>query len=73
MKHSTVTTRDLERDANDESYLTNTNLRNLAWRKVNVSLRRRKDAARRSTILSDIDGYAAAGMIDAPWWMPLTD
>ena len=66
MKHSAVTTTDVERDANDESNLTNTEVKDLAWRKVDVVLNRKGSDTRKKSILSNIDGYAAAGMVDIP-------
>lgn len=63
MKHSTVSTKDIERDAIDESYLTNTNVHSFAWRNIKVESRKRKSDSHLKCILSDIDGYAQAGTI----------
>lgn len=55
---------DVERDAVVESYLTNDNVHSLGWHKVQVNATKR--SSRPTSILSDIDGYAKAGLDNPP-------
>ena len=65
MKQSPVSTSDIEQDVLDESYLENATVHNLSWRKVGVERRSWKSwesDLKPKPILSNIDGYAEAGM-----------
>ena len=62
IQHFSISTMDLERDAVDDSHQINTKIRSIEWRKVNVESRSRKSDLSK-IILSNIDGYAKAGMV----------
>jgi len=61
MKQSSDSNSDVERDAIDETHLTNNDVQSLVWQKVQVELRSWKSDLRPKSILSNIDGYAQAG------------
>lgn len=63
MANVTDTSSDVERDAAVESYLTNDSVHSLGWHKVQVNTTSRASDSKPKSILSDIDGYAKAGMI----------
>ena len=63
MEKSTVSTSDVERDAIDKSYLENATIHNFSWRKVKVETKTWKSDLKPKSILSNIDGYAEAGII----------
>ncbi len=52
---------DIERDAIDETHLTNNNVHSLAWQTVRVDLKNRASDVVPRSILSNIDGYTKAG------------
>ncbi len=52
---------DIERDAIDETHLTNNNVHSLAWQTVRVDLKNRASDVVPASILSNIDGYTKAG------------
>lgn len=61
MKHFSDSNSDIERDAVDETHLTNDIVHSLAWQTVQVDLRNRKGNVEPKSILSNIDGYTKAG------------
>lgn len=63
MKQATRSVMDIERNAIDEAHLTNTTIRNLTWRCIDVEKRSWKSDVRPTRILSKIDGYAEAGTL----------
>lgn len=61
MKHFSESHSDIERDAIDETHLTNNNVHSLAWQTVRVDLKKRNGDFLPKSILSNIDGYTKAG------------
>lgn len=61
MKYLSDSNSDIERDAIDETHLTNNNVYSLTWQTVQVVLKNRHGHAQPKSILSNIDGYAKAG------------
>lgn len=61
MKETSDASTDIERDAIDETHLTNTNVHSLAWQNVQVETDCRKSDLRSKFILSQINGIAKAG------------
>lgn len=62
MKYINRSVGDVESNAIDESHLTNTTIRSLSWRGIEVEKRGWSDA-RPTPILSNIDGFAEAGTL----------
>ncbi|KAL6720473.1 hypothetical protein ACLMJK_002396 [Lecanora helva] len=56
---------DVEQDAVDNSHLTNTNVRKLAWQNISVETNSRKGDLGPKAIMSGIDGCAEAGQLTA--------
>lgn len=67
MKHTNRSLGDVESNASNEAYLTNTTIRSLSWRCIEVEKSSWKTHARPTPILSKIDGYAEAGMFSQNW------
>ena len=56
--------RDIEKNVLDEAHLNNTTIRSLAWHGIDVEKRGWSDA-RPTPIISKIDGYAEAGILES--------
>lgn len=63
MKHMNRSLGDVESNASNEAHLTNTTIRSLSWRGIEVEKSSWKSDARPTLILSKIDGYAEAGTL----------